>query len=127
MPENKPSASEPPPIAGPTKASIEGASRASVRDKLNRYILNSEHPVGGAKARWFRQALGFTRENSEELVRQLVFNEGSAVQTRVTELGTKYNQTINVVGANGRTIPVVTAWIKGNDGIVRLVTALPGK
>ena len=127
LPENKPSASKPPPIAGPTKASIEDASRASVRDKLNRYTLNLEHRRGGSKARWFQQALGFTRENSEELARQLVFDEKSAIQTGVTEFGTKYNQTIAVVGANGRTIPVTTAWLKGTDGVVRLVTALPGK
>ena len=71
--------------------------------------------------------MGFTRENSEELARQLVFDEKSAIQTGVTEFGTKYNQTIAVVGANGRTIPVTTAWLKGTDGVVRLVTALPGK
>lgn len=102
-------------------------SAASVRDKLNRYTLNLEHRRGGSKARWFQQALGFTRDNSEELARQLVFDEGAAVQTEVTEVGVKYNQTIDVIGANGRTIPVRTAWIKGKGGVVRLITALPGK
>jgi hypothetical protein len=83
--------------------------------------------VGGSKAKWFEQALGFTRQNSEDLARQLVFDETSAVQTAVTKYGTKFDQTINVVGANGRTIPVTTAWIRGGDGVAKLVTAFPGK
>jgi hypothetical protein len=31
-----------------------------------------------------------------------------------------------VVGANGRSIPMKTAWIRNADGVVRLVTAVPG-
>ena len=81
---------------------------------------------GGSKARWFEQALGFTRANSRGLAKQLVFDEAQAVQTGVTEFGTTFNQTIKVVGANGRTASVVTGWIKRADGIPRLVTAIPG-
>ena len=39
------------------------AIRASVADKLTRYLLNPAHPTGGAKAEWFKQALGFTQAN----------------------------------------------------------------
>ena len=106
---------------------MAAASAASVRDKLARYTLNLEHPRGGSKAQWFQQALGFTRQNSEELARQLVFDEKTAVQTAVTEYGTSFNQTINVVGANGRMLPVKTGWMKGKDGVARLITALPGR
>ena len=35
------------------------------------------------------------------------------------------DQTINVAGANGRTIPVTTIWRIGPDGVPRFVTALP--
>ena len=97
-------------------AAAKDQSAASVHDKLSRYLLNPEHPIGGAKARWFRQALGFGRENTAELSRQLVFDEAKAVPTAATKFATKFIQTINVVGPNGRTIPVVTAWIKGQDG-----------
>jgi hypothetical protein len=60
------------------------------------------------------------------LAKQLVFDESKAVKTAATPYGTKFNQTINVVGANGKTIPVKTAWIRGSDGVARLVTAVPG-
>jgi hypothetical protein len=70
--------------------------------------------------------LGFTRDNTSDLGNQLVFDPAKAVQTEVTQYGTKYNQIINVVGANGRTIPIQTAWIRNTDGVVRLVTAVPG-
>ena len=72
-------------------------------------------------------ALGFTKENAGQLAKQIVFDENVAVQTAVTEHGIKYNQLISIVGANGKKIDVVFAWIKNNDGFVRLVTAIPTK
>jgi hypothetical protein len=109
---------------------IEGAealrlSQQSVDDKLLRYLLNPDHEVGGPKAKWFEQALGFTRENAQDLAKQIVFDQSRAVETAVTQYGTKYNQVIPIVGANGKTIDVTFAWIRGNDSVVRLVTAIP--
>ena len=109
-----------------TRIAVREESTEIVADKLNRYLLNPDHPQGRSKAAWFRQALGFTRANASDLARQLVFDEAKAVQTGVTEYGTTYNQTINVAGVNGRTLPVITGWIKRADGIPRLVTAIPG-
>lgn len=103
------------------------ATALSVADKLNRYLLNPDHPVGGPKARWFQQALGFTRANMAELAKQIVFDQSKAVVTGVTEFGTKYNQVIAIQGANGKVIDVTFAWIKGADGVARLVTAIPTK
>ena len=54
----------------------------SVASKLETYLLKPDHPKGGPKAEWFRSALGFTRENSGELAKQLVFDESKAIQTR---------------------------------------------
>lgn len=68
--------------------------------------------VGASKAKWFQQALGYTQANSAGLAKQLVFDSGKAVQTAVTQYGTKFNQVIKVTEANGRTIEVMTAWIK---------------
>jgi hypothetical protein len=109
---------------------IEGAealklSQQSVDDKLWRYLLNPDHEAGGPKAKWFEQALGFTRENAPDLAKQIVFNESRAVETAVTQYGTKYNQVIPIVGVDGKTIDVTFAWIRGNDGVVRLITAIP--
>ena len=101
--------------------------KESVEKKLDTYLLNKDHPVGGSKANWFEKALGFTKENAGQLAKQIVFDENVAVQTAVTEHGIKYNQLISIVGANGKKIDVVFVWIKNNDGFVRLVTAIPTK
>jgi hypothetical protein len=97
----------------------------SVTDKLQRYLLNPDHPVGGSKAKWFEQALGYTKDNLGDLAKQIVFDPTKAVETGVTQYGTMYNQVITITGANGKQIDVTFAWIKNLDGIVRLVTAIP--
>jgi len=102
-------------------------TRASVDDKLARYLLNKDHPIGGSKADWFDQALGYNQKNADDLARQINFNENLAVKTSLTEHGQKYNQTIAIQGANGKTIDVNFGWIRNNDGDVRLVTAIPTK
>lgn len=102
-------------------------SELSVEKKLLSYLLNFDHPVGVDKAIWFDKALGFTTENYKELAGQLVFDEAKAIQTEVTPYGVKFNQIIPVTGANGKIINVLTAWIRNNDNVVRLVTAYPAK
>jgi hypothetical protein len=103
-------------------------TRLSVVAKLDKYLLNPAHAVGGAKAQWFEKALGFTRENMGGLAKQIVFDSKKAVTTGTTEFGTKYNQAITITGANGKQIEVTTAWIKSSkDDVVRLVTIIPGK
>lgn len=119
-------------VAGRGATRVEAAeakklSDQSVKDKLEKYLLNPDHPTGGPKAKWFDQALGFTRENAADLQKQIVFDPAKAVATGVTENGTKYNQVIPIVGANGKTIDVTFAFIRNNDGVVRLVTAIPTK
>jgi hypothetical protein len=94
---------------------------------LARYLLNPAHPNGGTKAKWFEQALGFTQANADQLAKQIVFDASKAVQTAVTQFGTKFNQVIPITGANGRVIDVTFAWIRNNDGVARLVTGIPTK
>ena len=102
-------------------------SAASVADTMERYLLDPDHVSGGPKARWFEQALGFTRENASDLAKQLVFDESQAIRKGTNAYGTFFNQTINVTGANGHTIPVVTGWTIGKDGVPRLNTAFPSR
>jgi hypothetical protein len=99
----------------------------SVKIKLEKYLLNPEHPVGSSKAKWFELALGFNKANIADLAKQIVFNEKMADLTAVTEYGTKFSQFIRIVGANGRVIDVEFIWIKNLDGFIKLVTAIPTK
>jgi len=61
------------------KGIAKDPSAASVVDKLSRYLLNPDHPGGEPKAKWFQQALGFTRENSDALAKQMVFDEARSL------------------------------------------------
>ncbi|EMO5813823.1 hemagglutinin repeat-containing protein [Raoultella planticola] len=102
-------------------------TQSSVEQKLANYLLDKQHPVGGSKAEWFDSALGFNKTNSSELSKLIIFDPAKAVKTTETQFGTKYDQVIPITGTNGRTINVKFGWIKNNDGVVRLVTAIPAK
>lgn len=97
----------------------------SVSRKLDGYLLNPAHEEGGPKARWLKSALGFSSDNADELAKQLVFDESKAVARELTEFGQKYEQTINLVGANEKVIPTQVVWIKNPDNVTRLVTLIP--
>lgn len=66
-------------------------------------------------------------QNASALAKQIVFDKNAAVFTEFTEHGVKFNQVINIKGPNGRAIDVTFGWIRNNDGVVRLVTAIPSK
>ena len=102
-------------------------SAKSVSDKLSRYLLNPEHAEGSSKAEWFKRALGYTEENMADLAKQIVFHQETAMATELTEHGQKYEQLINIVGMNGKSIDVLFVWIRNADGVVRLVTSIPTK
>ncbi|SER31563.1 Pre-toxin domain with VENN motif-containing protein, partial [Rosenbergiella nectarea] len=114
---------------GSTINSIKNTAetQVSVDQKLANYLLDKQHPVGGSKAEWFDSALGFNKTNSNKLAKQIVFDSSQAVKTAETQFGTKYDQVIPITGTNGRTINVKFGWIENNDGVVRLVTAIPAK
>jgi hypothetical protein len=70
------------------EAAPSDPSAASVLDKLYRYTLNPEHLRGKEKAAWFEKALGYSRQNINNLAKQIVFDEAKAVKTGVTQYGT---------------------------------------
>ncbi len=105
------------------------AARASVEDKLERYLLNPEHPIGGPKANWFKKALGFTKENLKDLAKQIVFDPKKAVSKGdVKGFGEKFEQLIEITGTNGKKISVQFNFIKKKgEEFIRLVGAIPPK
>jgi hypothetical protein len=124
VPEKPAGPAEPPALP---EVAPSDPSAASVLDKLYRYVLNPDHPRGGEKAKWFESALGYTRANIGDLAKQIVFDPAKAVKVGTTEYGTNFRQMIMVTGANGRSLPIATGWTQGDDGIMKLVTAFPGK
>lgn len=99
----------------------------SVKINLDSYLLNPDHPVGGFKAKWYEQALGFNRNNMDELARQFVFDASQAVLTALTPHGHKYVQPTLITGVNGKQIEVRVIWITNPDGVTRLITAPPAR
>ena len=110
-----------------TRSSLPKTTAESVKTKLDTYLLEPTHPVGGSKANWFKQALGFDKSNSNVLADQIKFDPSKATPTTMTQYGQKYEQIIRITGTNGRTIDVNFVWIHNNDGVVRLVTIIPTK
>ncbi len=102
-------------------------TRESIDMKLSAYLLEPNHPVGGSKAKWFEEALGFTKDNSNLFAEQMVFDFDKATKTIANEYGTKFSQVISIQGVNGKIIDVEFIWIKNNDGVIRFVTSIPTK
>jgi hypothetical protein len=96
---------------------------AKVRD----YLLNPEHPVGRAKARFFT-GLGFTRDGWAELHAALLGHAalGETQALIPTPFGQKYLIRGTIEGPNGTTASVVAVWILAEpaDG-PRFITAYP--
>ena len=94
-------------------------------DKLTKYALNPNHPVGVNKARVFESALGYNLSNSDDLMKQ-VFEKlpmCDAVPGTVDVYGARYTVDIPITGPNGNTANVRTGWIiKAGSSIPELTT-----
>jgi hypothetical protein len=91
---------------------LTGTTEESVDYKLYHYCLNPNHPVGGPKSVWFRDALGFTRANAEVLARQLTFNAAKAVESERTAHGIKSQRGASASVAVGaeKLVPLRPVW-----------------
>lgn len=93
------------------------------KEKFTEYALNPEKDANKAKA--FKVALGYTKDNAEELMEQ-IYNK--LPDYEATERGDKgwgmtYQVIMDITGPNGKTAQVLTAWIKDKDtGKVRMTT-----
>ena len=95
--------------------------------KLTDYLLSQTHPVGKAKAQFFR-AVGFDETNVSELEQALLMvartTEVSGAQQ--TPHGTKYIIEGDAETPSGRLITLRTVWIIADESDrPRFVTAYP--
>lgn len=94
--------------------------------KLSGYILDMNHPKGRAKAIAFRDVLGYTADNEDELI--VALQQGLGLWKATAREPTKYGQPFEVrmliTGPNGNRATVKTGWQidKGEDA-PRLVSA----
>lgn len=101
------------------------------RAKVLDYLLNEAHPDNGGKAQFFA-SLGFSREDSERLMRALreVAEHGEVVKSGESAHGEKYvvDGWLSAHTQESRQRSVRTVWIiDRGDKAPRLVTAYPGK
>ena len=95
--------------------------------KLADYLLSEIHPVGRAKAKFFRAA-GFTEHNVELLEQGLlrIVREEEVEKEIVSDHGVKYVVSGEVQTPFGQSVRLRTVWIvEYGDNRPRFVTAFP--
>lgn len=93
--------------------------------KLSEYALNLENPVGYDKAVMFQRHLGFTKDNYNSLLEQILAQalDAEVVLGRNDEHGQRYRVDLEIIGTEGQHEVVRTGWIVEPDSDeARLVT-----
>ena len=93
--------------------------------KVQEYLLNPNHPVGGAKARFFL-GIGYSRQHYEQLAADLILHGHTCAVTeeKQSPYGVKFVVDGPLLAPNGREYPIRTVWMEQSPGIlVLLITA----
>ena len=96
-----------------TMATLPNHENAVINEqKLSGYALDSEHPVGGHKARKFKSALGFESAHVKEIVEQIrgMLPSSEATKGRADHHVQRFSVDMPLTGPNG-SATVRTAWI----------------
>lgn len=112
------------PESAPERVTIPPDSYIPPR-KITHYLLNPDHKDGGPKYRYLRP-IGFDKSRPHELeaaIREHVAKY-QAFQALTDQYGTRYNTEGPILGPNGETRQVTTAWILKPDGF-HFVTLTP--
>ena len=98
---------------------------ASLR-KVTAYLLATDHPVGGPKARYF-VSRGYILEDPrrfEDAVKDLACS-GTVTKTESSRWGTKYVVEGELSAPDGRPMRLCTVWMIKGDQAPQLITAYP--
>lgn len=98
----------------------------TVQDKLQKYLLNSNHPVGKHKAKVINSVLGYNYENWNELSDKIFDGlQTTAINKQTnTEYGTKYIVPIRINGKKNKSMVLNTVWqIDTDSNIPRFITS----
>lgn len=97
------------------------------REKLTKYLLSETHPVGGAKARFFRK-LGFNESNAEKLEKALlkIARAAHVKEERKFTYGINYSIDGIINTPSGKRVRITTVWFaETSNSSPRFVTAYP--
>lgn len=84
-------------------------------EKFTKYALDYEKSPN--KARAFKEALGYTKENYQELIKDIErhIDKEKFVERGDRGYGMRYQQVMKLKGPNGKEANVLTAWVKEAD------------
>ena len=109
-------------------ATVPSCDRSIVEPtKIAGYLLSGAHPIGWAKARFFKR-FGFRQDAPEELVQALLAHvrDNAVANMETSTYGTKYRVDGPLASPDGRNPSVSTVWIiLDGETIPRFVTAFP--
>ena len=96
-------------------------------EKFTEYSLDYSNPKARGKAEAYERGLGFTKENAEELIRQVheAVTSGAVHPYEVSQsdFGYKYKFRIPITGPNGSTKNVIAVYqIDNGSSIPRMIT-----
>ena len=102
------------------------ANTIIVREKVTRYLLVPQ--TRGDKSGFLERA-GYTREDADQLLRDLRLQLPlDAVPTKTNKFGQYYEIRGSLTGPNGVTLAVRTVWMTEHlSGVTKFVTLLPDK
>lgn len=100
--------------------------------KTEGYLLNPNHPVGGAKAKFMKDVLGYSQNDSKLFHKNIVASiiGKNPTKTEVTSFGLKHTYNIKLIGKDSESISanVVVVIQKDNGRITyKIVTVYPDK
>ncbi|MBQ7907410.1 MAG: hypothetical protein IJ309_05490 [Clostridia bacterium] len=100
------------------------------KQKTEGYLLNPNHPVGSAKAKFMKEVLGYTQNDSKlfhENVTKSILGK-SPTKTETTQYGVKHTYHTTLVGKNGQSVTAkVVVVIQKDHGQLtyKIITVYP--
>lgn len=94
-------------------------------NKVRDYLLNPDHPIGGAKARFFL-GIGYSWPRVEQLIADLIQHghRSTVTEEKQSPYGVKFVVDGPLLAPNGREYPIRTVWMEQSPGtLVLLITA----
>jgi len=102
------------------------------KKKTEGYLLNTEHKVGGSKAKFMKEVLGYDKKDSKlfhkNVVAAIIGKKPN--DTKTTEFGLKHTYNVKLIGKSGKSVKAnVTIVIQKDKGrkTYKLVTVYPDK
>ena len=102
------------------------------KKKTEGYLLNSDHPKGGSKAKFMKDVLGYSQSDSKLFHKNVVSSlvGKTPVKSEVTQFGTKHTYKTEITGKDGKSVRAnVVVVIQKNNGRItyKIVTVYPDK